>query len=117
MTYRIAYPMLALLVAGGCSARDATAPMSQTRNLGVVAGSRDANDDGEDSPRAGSFHAAKNCDQYTGLAGGFCTITASTLKQIPVGTQVVYASAATPTAVSSDVMLVSPTPGNNVAFG
>ncbi len=112
MTYRIAFPMLALLVAGGCSGRDSTAPMSQTKNLSVSAASRDANDDGEDFPRAGTFHAHKNCDQYSGLAGGFCTLTESTLKQIPDGTEVVYASAATPTALSSDVMLVSPNPGN-----
>ena len=117
MQYRIAFPMLALLVAGGCSAKDATAPMSQTKNLSVSAAVRDANDDDADSPRAGTFHAQKNCDQYSGLAGGFCTLTESTLKQIPDGTKVVYASAATPTAVSSDLMLVSPKPGNNVAFG
>jgi hypothetical protein len=86
--------------------------MSQTKNLSVSAAGRDANDDG-DSPRAGTFHTQKNCDQYSGLAGGFCTLTVSTLKQIPVGTKVVYASAATATAVSSDVMLVSPN-GNNV---
>jgi hypothetical protein len=117
MTYRIAFPMLALLVAGGCSAKDATAPMSQTRNLSVIAGSRDANDDGDGSPRSGTFHAQKNCAEYSGLGGGFCTLTVSTLSQIPAGTRVVYATAATPTAVSSDIMLVSPTPGNNVAFG
>ena len=117
MQYRIAFPMLALLVAGGCSAKDATAPMSQTKNLSVSAAVRDANDDDADSPRAGTFHAHKNCDQYSGLAGGFCTLTESTLKQIPDGTKVVYASAATPTAVSSDLMLVPPGPGNNVAFG
>jgi uncharacterized membrane protein len=86
-------------------------------HLGVIAASRDANDDGEDFPRAGTFHAEKNCDQYSGLADGFCTITVSTLKQIPVGTKVVYASPATATAVSSDLILVSPNPGNNVAFG
>ena len=117
MTYRIAFPMLALLVAGGCSAKDATAPMSQTKNLSVSAAVRDANDDDAGSPRAGTLHAQKNCDQYSGLAGGFCTLTESTLKQIPDGTKVVYASAATPTAVSSDIMLVLPNPGNNVAFG
>src|SRR5947208_10251176 len=94
MTYRIAFPMLALFVAGGCSAKDATAPMSQTNNLSVSAAGRDASDDGEDSPRAGTFHAVKNCAPYSGLAGGFCTLTVSTLKQIPDGTKVVYASAA-----------------------
>lgn len=117
MMHRFAFPVLALLVAGGCSGRDSTAPMSQTKNLSVSAAGRDASDDGEDFPRAGTFHAHKNCDQYSGLAGGFCTLTESTLKQIPVGTKVVYASAATPTALSSDVMLVSPNPGNNVALG
>ncbi len=117
MTYRIAFPMLALLVAGGCSAKDATAPMSQTKNLSVSAAGRDANDDGEDFPRAGSFHVEKNCDHYTGLPGGFCTITVSTLKQIPVGTKVIYKDAATATAVITDVKLDPPGPGNNVAFG
>ena len=117
MTYRFAFPVMALLVAGGCSGRDATAPMSQTKNLGVIAAGLDANDDGQDSPRAGTFHAHKNCAEYSGLAGGFCTLTESTLKQIPVGTKVVYASAATATALSSDLMLVPPNAGNNVAFG
>jgi len=117
MTYRFAFPVVALLVAGGCSAKDATAPMSQTKNLSVIAAGRVAKDDGEDSPRAGTFHAGKNCDQYSGLAGGFCTITVSTLKQIPVGTKVVYTDAATATAVITDVKLDPPNPGNNVAFG
>jgi hypothetical protein len=117
MTYRIAFPLLALLAAGACNTRDATAPMSQTKNLSVSAAGRDANDDGEDSPRAGTFHAEKNCAQYSGLGGGFCTLTVSTLKQIPVGTKVVYTDAATATAVITDVTLVPPSPGNNLAFG
>jgi hypothetical protein len=91
--------------------------MSQTKNLSVIAAGRDANDDGQDSPRAGTFHAQKNCDQYSGLAGGFCTLTVSTLKQIPVGTKVVYTDAATATALISGVTLVPPSPGNNAAFG
>jgi hypothetical protein len=90
--------------------------MSQTKNLTVIA-ARDASDDGEDSPRAGTFHAHKNCSLYSGLPGGFCTLTESTLKQIRDGTRVIYASAVTPTALSSDITLVSPGPGNNVAFG
>jgi len=117
MTYRIAFPLLALLAAGACNTKDATAPMSQTKNLSVSAGVRDANDEDTDSPRAGSFHVEKNCDQYTGLPGGFCTITMSTLKQIPVGTKVIYKDAATATAVITDVKLDPPGPGNNVAFG
>jgi hypothetical protein len=117
MTYRIAFPLLALLVAAGCSAKDATAPMSQTNNLSASAAARDVNDNGEDFPRAGTFHAHKNCAEYTGLAGGFCTLTESTLKQIPAGTKVIYASAATATWLSSDITLVPPNGGNNVAFG
>ena len=116
MTYRIAFPLLALLAAGACNTKDATAPMRQATNLSVSAASN-ANDEGEDFPRAGTFHAHKNCSQYSGLSGGFCTLTESTLGQIPDGTKVVYASPPTPTAVSSDVMLVLPTPGNNVAYG
>ncbi len=113
MTYRFAFPVVALLVASGCSGRDASGPSANAS----VSASRNAGDDGEDSPRAGTFRAHKNCDQYSGLAGGFCTLTESTLKQIPAGTTVVYASAATATALSSDIMLVSPNPGNSVAFG
>ena len=116
MMYRIAFPLLALLAAGACNTKDATAPVNQTKHLSVTAG-RDVNDDGEDFPRAGTFHAHKNCEQYSGLPGGFCTLTESTLKQIADGTQVIYASSPTPTALSSDIMLVSPKPGNNVAFG
>jgi len=112
MTYRFAFPVLALLVAGGCSGRDASGPSASVS----VSASGNAGD-GEDSPRAGTFHAVKNCAQYSGLAGGFCTLTVSTLKQIPVGTKVVYTDAATATAVITDVTLVPPSPGNNVAFG
>jgi hypothetical protein len=76
-----------------------------------------ANADRADSPRSGTFHVVKNCEPYSGLAGGHCTITQSTLPQIPVGTQVVYTDAATATAVITDITLVPPTPGNNFAFG
>jgi hypothetical protein len=117
MTYRIAFPLLALLAAAACNTKDATAPLSQTKNLSVISAARDASDDGEDFPRAGTFHAVKNCASYSGLAGGFCTLTASTLKQIPVGTKVVYTDAATATAVFTDITLDPPGPGNNLAFG
>ena len=49
-------------------------------------------------PRRGEIHLRKECPEYTGLAGSFCTITASNLKQIEVGSRVVYATAATPTS-------------------
>jgi hypothetical protein len=68
-------------------------------------------------PRSGDIHLTKECPEYTGLAGSFCTITASNLAEIEVGSRVVYASAATPTLVDSDVVIDAPGPGNNSAFG
>jgi hypothetical protein len=68
-------------------------------------------------PRSGDIHLTKECPEYTGLAGSFCTITASNLKEIEVGSRVVYASAASPTVVDSDVVIDTPGPGNNTAFG
>src|SRR5437868_13673679 len=113
----IATAIIASVVITACS--DSTAPKRVVPGLAAaeVAEAEGALSFSESSPRAGSFHAVKNCAQYSGLAGGFCTLTVSTLKQIPGGTKVVYASAATPTALSSDVTLVPPGPGNNVAFG
>ncbi len=59
----------------------------------------------------------KECSEYTGLAGSFCTITSSNLKEIAVGSKVVYASAAGATFLDSDIVLDLPGPGNNSAFG
>ena len=57
----------------------------------------------------------KECSEYTGQAGSFCTFTSSNLKAIEVGSRVVYASAAGAAALDSDVTLVVG-PGNT-AFG
>lgn len=38
----------------------------------------------------GDLHVTKECLQYTGLAGGFCTITSSNLAAIKVGSKVFY---------------------------
>ena len=113
----IATAIIASVVITACS--DSTAPKRVVPGLAAagVAEAEGALSFSESSPRAGSFHAVKNCAQYSGLAGGFCTLTVSTLKQIPVGTKVVYTDAATATAVITDVTLVPPSPGNNVAFG
>ena len=115
MTYRFAFPVLALLVAGGCSGRDASGPSASAS----VSASRNAGDDndGGNSPRSGALHVTKECSQYTRLAGGFCTITSSNLKEIEVGTKVVYTDASGPTVLNTDVTLDPPGPGNNKAFG
>jgi hypothetical protein len=115
MTYRIAFPLLALVVAGGCGGRDATDPMSPDvhsaiRQAGAPAFS-------ESFPRSGTLHVTKNCGEYTRLAGGFCTITGSNIEQIEVGSKVIYTVASGPTVLDSDVTLDPPGPGNNAAFG
>src|SRR2546425_9165702 len=56
----------------------------------------------ESSPRSGALHVTKECSQYTRLAGGFCTITSSNLKDIEVGTRVVYAVASGATVRSEE---------------
>jgi len=74
-------------------------------------------------PRSGGFHVEKDCPPatYAGQAGGFCTITKSTLTEIAVGSTVTYAQAAdfvhTPPTLDSDVVLDLPGPGNNKAAG
>jgi hypothetical protein len=69
------------------------------------------------SPRSGDLHVTKECSAYTRLAGSFCTITSSNVKAIEVGSRIVYAQAAGATSLDSDVVLDTPGPGNNTAFG
>ena len=40
--------------------------------------------------RSGDVQITKECSQYTGTPGFFCTITSSNLSQIPAGTKVYY---------------------------
>jgi hypothetical protein len=46
------------------------------------------------SERKGQLHLTKECSEYTGAAGSFCTFTSSNLAQIKVGSQVFYDQAA-----------------------
>jgi hypothetical protein len=57
------------------------------------------------SPRSGALHVTKECSAYTGLAWSYCTITGSNLNAIKAGSTVVYASAAGPTSVDSDLVI------------
>jgi hypothetical protein len=60
----------------------------------------------------------KECSQYTGAAGSFCTITSSNLNAIKVGSRVVYASASgdpTPGFLHTDLVVGGS--GNNRAYG
>src|SRR5438309_3270488 len=98
---------------------DTAAPKKVVPGLAAaeVAAAEGARSLSESSPRSGALHVTKECSQYTRLAGGFCTITSSNLKDIEVGTRVVYTDASGPTVLNTDVTFDPPGPGNNKAFG
>jgi hypothetical protein len=58
------------------------------------------------SSHAGELHLKKECSEYTFLADSFCTITASNLDLIKVGSRVVYLQAPGTTSLDSDIVLV-----------
>jgi hypothetical protein len=62
-------------------------------------------------PRHGALHATKECSQYNGKAGEFCTITSSNLQGIRAGSRVFYLEAAGATGLDSDLVLYAG-PGN-----
>lgn len=70
---------------------------------------------GSASPRSGNLHETKECSQYFGGAGEYCTITSSSLPAISSGMRVVYLSAAGTDSLDSDLVLDGP--GSNDAFG
>src|SRR5256885_14339922 len=84
-TYQVAFPLLAIALASGCSGRDTTDPTSALTAPGSASSSRES-DEARGSHR-GTLHLEKECSQYTGMAGSFCTITASNLAEDPVGTR------------------------------
>ena len=70
------------------------------------------------SPRSGDLQVAKECSGFTGGPGSFCEITASTVKAIEVHSRILYLQPDQLfTPAGSDVVLDTPGPGNNKAFG
>jgi hypothetical protein len=63
------------------------------------------------APRSGTLHVTKECSQYAGTPGSFCTITSSSLGRIRVGSKVFYAEAAGASVLDSDIFLYAG-PGN-----
>jgi hypothetical protein len=114
MTYRIAFPLLALLVAAGCTGTDATSPGGVAAPGSVVGASSSG---GQASARTGPLNVEKDCSTYTAHAGEICTITKSNLKAIEVGSTITYASDAVNGFLDTDIVLDPPGPGNNRAFG
>jgi hypothetical protein len=66
------------------------------------------------SAQTRALHITKNCSEFQGQAGGFCTITSSNLTTIPVGSRVFYLKAAdfTTGQLDSDIVLYTG-PGNS----
>jgi hypothetical protein len=56
-------------------------------------------------PRSGDLLVTKECSEYQGLAGDFCTITSSNLEEIEVGSKVIYAEAAGDGTLDTDIVL------------
>jgi hypothetical protein len=67
------------------------------------------------TPLSGELHVTKECSEYFGHAGEFCTITGSNLNAIDAGTKVIYTSAAGANGLHSDLVLDGP--GNDDAYG
>src|SRR5512135_3197099 len=65
------------------------------------------------SPRSGDLHITKECSQYTGAAGDFCTITSSNINAIKVGSRVVYAQAADFASMTLDTDITVVRQGNS----
>lgn len=59
--------------------------------------------------RSGTMHVTKECSEYTGEAGSFCTIESSDFGPVPVGSKVVYAEAATEAGgLDTDITINTP---------
>jgi hypothetical protein len=69
------------------------------------------------SARNGDLHVTKECSQYTGLAGSFCTITSSSIAEIKVGSKVFYDQAAGIPAGLLDSNVVLDAGAGNRAIG
>lgn len=59
--------------------------------------------------RSGTLHLTKECSEYTGEAGSFCTVDSSNFDAIPIGSKVVYAEAATSAGgLDTDITIETP---------
>ena len=63
------------------------------------------------SPRSGNLEITKECGEYHGNAGEFCTFVSSNIKAIPSGARIYYASPAGASSLDTDVVIVAG-PGN-----
>ncbi len=65
------------------------------------------------SSQKGALHITKECSQFQGQAGQFCTITSSNLNTIPIGSRVFYLDPVfTTSGLDTDIVLYAG-PGNS----
>jgi hypothetical protein len=62
---------------------------------------------GKSAARSGALHVTKECSEYQGLPGQFCTILSSNIPAIKPGMRVVYLQALGPAGLDSDLVLTS----------
>ena len=65
---------------------------------------------------SGTLQLTKECSQYTGEAGSYCTITVSNCDAIAAGSKIVYTKAAT-AAGGLDTDIVINTPNGDAGYG
>ena len=51
------------------------------------------------------FHLTKECSEYAGGIGSYCTVTSSNVAAITVGSRIFYAQAPGPTLLDSDIIV------------
>jgi hypothetical protein len=66
------------------------------------------------SPRRGALHVTKECSEYNGTVGSFCTITSSNIPAITPGMKVVYLATPAAGVLDADLTLGS---GQGTALG
>ena len=59
----------------------------------------------QSNERSGALHVTKECSQYNGTIGSFCTITSSNINAIKPGMRVVYLAAPANGLLDADVVL------------
>ena len=78
----------------------------------VLAVTASAQSGSQPNHRNRPFHLTKECSEYAGGIGSYCTVTSSNLPAIRVGTRIFYAQAGAPDgSLDSDVILYAG-PGN-----
>jgi hypothetical protein len=82
----------------------------------AVVGSAATAGSAKSTPTSGRLHVTKECSQYNGTAGSFCTILHANIDAITPGMQVVYSSAPSDGTLDSEIVLKS-ADGTNKAYG